>query len=133
VGSMNSLFPKKCRTCGNTFSNFTQYFCGTLPKGHSYVDCSDVMGKPYTMIYRHCGCGNTLVLSITDETFPELDLFWRMIQDQSDLSGSLIEQVVSNFSEQCETYLRSLLNSEGQNRLAKIREAKDQAIPKDDW
>ena len=57
-----ALFPKGCRSCGEEFRTLSEYLCLTVPKGHVFEDYSKIMKKPYTMVYRHCICGNTLVL-----------------------------------------------------------------------
>ncbi len=93
----DGLFPKHCRACGEEFRNMGEYFCLTNPKGHVMEDCSKVMGRPYTMIYRHCLCGNTLVLVLTEETFPLLNEFWAMMRDLSEEIGCPLDTLVRRF------------------------------------
>jgi hypothetical protein len=99
------LFPKKCRVCDKEFRRFSEYLCATTPKGHVFEDCKEVMGKPFTMMYRHCPCGNTLVLSLTEETFPPLDLMWSVLREEVASSGLPLNDVVKEFSRQCDQYV----------------------------
>lgn len=99
------LFPKKCRVCNKEFHRFSEYLCATTPKGHVFEDCKEVMGKPFTMMYRHCPCGNTLVLSLTEQTFPKLDLMWSMLRDEATASKRPLQEVVKEFSSQCDRYI----------------------------
>jgi hypothetical protein len=105
VGNNDKLFPKDCRTCGKTYRSFPQYLCATTPKGHSLEDGSDVMHRPFTMIYRHCPCGNTLVLTLTRETFPLLDEMWAMLKQVAEERGQTLREVVSQFVEECVDYI----------------------------
>ena len=99
------LFPRQCRTCGRTFGSFSRYLRNTFAKGHGLEDCSEVMGGPFTMMYRHCACGNTLVLSLTVETVPMLDGFWGMLQEEAEETGKPFLTVVREFSDQCDHYV----------------------------
>jgi hypothetical protein len=99
------LFPKECRTCGRKFGSFSRYLRNTLAKGHGLEDCSEVMGGPFTMMYRHCACGNTLVLSLTPETMPMLDGFWGMLQEEAEETGRPFLTVVREFSDQCDHFI----------------------------
>ncbi len=99
------LFPKLCRTCNRSFNSLSDYLCGTKPKGHSLEDCSQVMKKPYTMIYRHCRCGNTLVLTITEDIFPGLQDFWIMIKHEAEVSGREMKEIIAEFAEEWEISL----------------------------
>lgn len=101
------LFPKQCRTCGATFESLSEYLCYTVPKGHSFDDCSDVFGRPYTMVYRHCKCSNTLVLSLTEETFPHLNLFWKKLNESAQNLNRPLKEVVEDFVQECDGYLLS--------------------------
>lgn len=105
IGHDQNLFPKECRTCGRKFSSFPQYLCATTPKGHSLEDCSEIMHRPFTMIYRHCPCGNTLVLTLTQETFPMLDQMWVMLKRVAEERSQTLQTVVSEFVEQCAEYI----------------------------
>ncbi len=105
IGKDDKLFPKDCRTCGTQYHSFPQYLCGTTPKGHSFEDGSEVMHRPFTMIYRHCPCGNTLVLTLTRETFPLLDEMWAMLKQVAQDRGQSLQQVVSQFVEECVDYI----------------------------
>jgi len=97
-----ALFPKECRTCGRVFKTFADYLRETKPKGHVLEDCSDVMRRTYTMMYRHCPCGNTLVLSVTGDVMPELDDFWGAVAQEAETEGRTVREVVKTFSEVCD-------------------------------
>jgi hypothetical protein len=105
IDKSEQLFPKQCRTCGTSFLSLSDYLCATIPKGHSWQDCEEVMGKPFTMIYRHCTCGNTLVLTLTEKSFPMLRDLWSMLADEAKKSGKPLDEVVGEFSEQCDNYM----------------------------
>lgn len=107
IGSDEKLFPKPCRTCGKVYPSFADFVGGTVAKGHCLEDCSQVMGKPYTMMYRHCECGNTLVLSLTDDVFPELNDFWEMMMQEAEARGIPLRSVVMEFANSCESHLCS--------------------------
>lgn len=101
------VFPKNCRTCGRVFRGFADYVRETTRKGHVLEDCSDVMGRAYTMIYRHCPCGNTLVLTVTDEVVPELDDFWAAVNEESEKTGKAVREVLAEFIEACDDFIIS--------------------------
>jgi hypothetical protein len=105
IDKNEQLFPKQCRTCGTFFDSLSDYLCATVPKAHSWQDCEEVMGKPFTMMYRHCTCGNTLVLTLTEATFPRLPELWSMLRDEAEKSGRPLDEVVKEFSEQCDNYM----------------------------
>lgn len=63
------------------------------------------MKKPYTMIYRHCRCGNTLVLTITEDIFPGLQDFWIMIKHEAEVSGREMKEIIAEFAEEWEISL----------------------------
>jgi hypothetical protein len=83
------------------------YIRSTHAKGHSMEDYRGAMGKPFTMIYRHCACGNTLVLALTGEDCFFLDQFWEAISLQAQLSGRSVREMVSDFVSQWELYIIS--------------------------
>jgi len=107
INSTEKLFPKACRTCGKVFPSFGHYLIDTIPKAHSFEDCEEVMGSPFTMIYRHCGCGNTLVLTLTLDNFPLLDELWIMLREEAEIRGEPLPVVVRAFAEQCRWYFAS--------------------------
>jgi len=107
IGDHEKLFPKYCKTCGKSYNSFEDYVLDTVAKAHCLEDCSDVMGRPYTMMYRHCGCGNTLVLSITDEELPVLEDFWAAVARNSEASGRSPKSIVLDFALQCEMHFSS--------------------------
>ena len=105
VGDMTKIFPKTCRVCGHQFDSFKILIRDTEPKGHVFEDCEEVMNRPYTMVYRHCPCSNTLVVTLTAETFPPLVRFWPMLRQEAERSGKSLTAVVRDFSTQCDRYV----------------------------
>lgn len=105
IDKNEQLFPKQCRTCGTSFRSLSEYLCATVAKNHSWQDCEEVMGKPFTMLYRHCTCGNTLVLTLTEATFPVLRDLWSILRDEARESGRPLDEVVGEFSQQCDDYM----------------------------
>jgi len=105
IGADKRLFPKKCNVCGKIYRSFPEYVLATIPKGHCLEDCREVMKKPFTMMYRHCKCGNTLVLSVTDEIFPRLNEFWAAMGEESEKTGLPLRSVPLDFSNQCGRYI----------------------------
>jgi hypothetical protein len=98
------LFPKACRVCGRNFHTLSEYVSETKPKSHVFEDCSEIMKMPFTMVYRHCTCGNTLVMTFTQENFPALDFFWSVLREEALRSERTLTSVVSEFSELCDRY-----------------------------
>jgi hypothetical protein len=113
IDEHDQLFPKVCRTCGKSFGSLSEYLYATTPKGHSFEDCHEVMGKPFTMIYRHCLCGNTLVLTLTEEVFPMLDLFWSILKEEAETSGRPLKEIVTEFSAKLECCMATRVNAAG--------------------
>jgi hypothetical protein len=111
IDEHDKLFPKVCRTCGRTFGSFSEYLDATTPKGHSFEDCQEIMGKPFTMIYRHCLCGNTLVLTLTEEVFPMLDLFWSILKEEAEMSGRPLKELVTEFATKLEYCMAARMNA----------------------
>ncbi len=105
LGKHEKLFPKICRTCGTEYHSFSEFLQGTRPLAHGLQDASEVMHTPYTLQYRNCTCGSTLVLSLTAETYPELDEFWNMLQEEAACTGQSLSEVVLEFREQCNRYI----------------------------
>jgi hypothetical protein len=105
IGKDDRLFPKMCGTCGAEYHSFSEYLQGTQPVGHGLEDVKRVMHAPYTMQYRNCACGTTLILSLTEQIYPELDRFWNMLQQEADETGQSLRQVVADFREQCNRYI----------------------------
>ena len=103
------LFPKQCRSCGQEFFSFEEFLCHTIPKKHVLEDYSRVMKRPHTMVYRHCPCGNTLVLTLNEDIFPSLNEFWKMLGNLSEERGVPLAQVVGEFVSMCDCHL--LLNN----------------------
>ena len=111
IDSHPGLFPKRCRVCGREFLSFPDYVKGTSARGHVFEDCQEVMGRPFTMMYRHCPCGNTLVLTLTDDIVPGLDQLWRMLRRDAEETGRPLREVVAEFGEGCDHYMIALLRS----------------------
>ena len=101
------LFPKECKTCGKGFRTYSQFIGETIPKGHVMEDCKEVMKTPFTMMYRHCMCGNTLVLTLTEETSPWLDELWEMLKEEAERTGEPIRDIVMEFVTQCDEIIVS--------------------------
>jgi uncharacterized C2H2 Zn-finger protein len=107
------LFPKKCKTCSQQFRDLGEYVRKTVPKAHVFEDCSETMGRPFTMMYRHCSCGNTLVMTLTDELLGELEEMWQTLRKIAGESGEPLNTVVAEFSSQCDKHLASLNRDQG--------------------
>jgi len=105
IDTHEKLFPKECRTCGRTYTSLSEYLFRTVAKGHTLDNAEEVMGKPFTMTYRHCTCGNTLVLTFTAETYPVLGELWSMLVEEAEASGKALTEVVTDFVEQWERYM----------------------------
>ncbi len=101
----DKLFPKECRVCGRSYRRLSSYVRHTYPKAHMMEDCADVMKKPFTMMYRHCSCGNTLVLTLTEDVFPKLDRLWAMLGREAESTGDPLKTVVTEFVEQWDHYM----------------------------
>jgi hypothetical protein len=110
IDEVESLFPKECRVCRTTFAGMAEYCCATHPKGHCFEDCRGMNAAPFMMVYRHCPCGNTLVLTLTEKAFPSLNAFWEMLHHEAEESGRSLKEVVADFADQCDCYLLSLNN-----------------------
>ncbi len=116
INTSDALFPKECRACGKRFRSLSEYVCTTAPKAHTFEDCHEVMHKPFTMVYRHCTCGNTLVLSLTEQNFPHLKDFWTMLQREAEETGRPLHAVVTEFTEECERFMDVWLDATGVER-----------------
>jgi hypothetical protein len=103
AGAAGNRFPKKCSLCGRKYSSLADYIRYTHTKGHSMENYRSAMGKPFTMIYRHCACGNTLALGLTGADCLFLDDFWEAISSEAHLSGRSVREVVSDFISQWES------------------------------
>ncbi len=113
AGNTEKLFPKQCAACKRKFVSLTHYIRSTAPRRHSMEDCRSIMGRSFTMIYRQCGCGNTLVINVTEEAFAFLDSFWDMLTGEAQRQGKPLAEVVTDFVSQWERYVR---NREGHRR-----------------
>jgi len=110
IDQVEGLFPRQCRVCQTTFAGMAEYCSATKPKAHCFEDCRGVDSTPFMMVYRHCSCGNTLVLTLGEKAFPSLDSFWQMLQDEAEESGRTLKEVVTDFTDQFDRYLLSLNN-----------------------
>lgn len=106
-----SLFPRECRVCRTTFADLSEYCCATIQRAHCFEDCRRLSSEPFMMLYRHCTCGNTLVVTITEKVFPELNAFWEMLQHEAEESNRSLKEVVADFARQFDSYLLSLNSS----------------------
>jgi hypothetical protein len=105
IGAHNKLFPKKCHTCGRVFRSFPEYVHLTYPVKHAMEDCKAVMKKPYTMQYQNCLCGTTLILVLTEETYPELDDLWEALREEAERVDLPLKVIVAHFYEKCTEYI----------------------------
>jgi hypothetical protein len=111
------LFPRDCRLCGETFQDVAEYCCLTKPKAHCFEDCRSLSdSNPFMLFYRHCKCGNTLAVTISEDMFPDLHLFWQMLHDESEGSGRMLKDVIIEFVGQFDQYLKSLNTTDNVNR-----------------
>jgi len=110
INNHKNLFPKKCRTCGKDYENLYHYICDTEAKAQSIEDAGEIMGKSFTMIYRNCSCGNTLVITITDEIMPEIKLVWKTLRNQAEISGKPLKEIVASFLEEWENEIHGQYN-----------------------
>ncbi|MFH1112601.1 MAG: hypothetical protein V1792_01645 [Pseudomonadota bacterium] len=113
IDTHEKLFPKECRTCGRTFSSLSEYLLRTVGKGHTLDDAEEVMGTPFTMTYRHCSCGNTLVLTFTAETYPLLGELWAMLTKEAERAGKPLTVVTTDFVGQWERYATAYFDTLG--------------------
>lgn len=97
--------PKECRACGKIYCDLDQYIWDTEAKAQTMEDAGGVMSKAFTMLYRNCSCGNTLVLTLTGEIFPEISDFWNMIRTEAHNRQSPLREVVLIFMHDWEDYI----------------------------
>ncbi len=93
------LFPRPCRNCQRTFHSFSEYLLDTVPIGNTFKDYTADMGKPYAMVYRHCICANTLVMTLTADTFPSLERFVAALRKEAARCGREPGEVAGEFTE----------------------------------
>lgn len=116
IGSDERIFPKKCNACGKMYRSFPEYIHATTPAGHALEDCTDVMQVPYAMQYRNCRCGTTLVLSITEETYPLIERFWNTLREIASEEKRPLAKVVSDFRDQCNRYVKDVFEAESKTQ-----------------
>ena len=103
IDAARERFPKTCSLCGRKYPNLPDYIRSTHAKAHSMEDYRGAMRKPFTMIYRHCACGNTLALALTGPDCSFLDQFWEAMSLEAELTGKSVREVVSDFVSQWES------------------------------
>jgi hypothetical protein len=112
AGAAKKRFPRTCSLCGRQFHDLAYYIRSTHARGHSMEDYRGATGKPFTMIHRHCDCGNTLALAFTGEDCLFLDQFWETISLEAERSAKSVREVVSDFVSQWELHVMSEHNHE---------------------
>ena len=118
MNNSRNIFPKKCRTCGKEYGSLYQYLCDTEAKAQSMEDAGEIMGKSSTMIYRNCSCGNTLVVTVTDQILPTISNFWRELRQMAEIQGKPLKEVVALFVEEWERQIHKQYNClEGRRRF----------------
>jgi hypothetical protein len=110
MNNNRNIFPKKCRTCGKVYESLYQYLCDTEAKAQSLEDAGEIMGKSSTMIYRNCSCGNTLVVTVTDQILPSITDFWRELRRMAEIQGKPLKEVVTLFVEDWERQIHKQYN-----------------------
>lgn len=110
INNDKDLFPKKCRTCGKKYESLYHYIYDTEAKAQSMEDAGEIMGKSFTMIYRNCSCGNTLVVSVTDEILPSIKDFWKAVRRLSYKSNMPVKEIVTSFIDEWESQIRNHFN-----------------------
>ncbi len=108
---LQGLFPKKCAVCGKEYPSFGAFVCGTTPKGEVFQDASSVMNRPFTMVYRHCSCSNTLVVTLTEMAFPMIDGLWELLRAEADTSGKDLKEVTKEFARQCDAFFSAAMET----------------------
>lgn len=102
INNDKNLFPKKCRTCGKKYDSLYRYIFDTEAKAQSMEDAGEILGQSCTMIYRNCSCGNTLVVTIRDETLPSIGDFWEAMRHLEQNSEETLKNIVTAFVEEWE-------------------------------
>ncbi|MGO8881934.1 MAG: hypothetical protein ACLPVO_12380 [Desulfomonilaceae bacterium] len=110
INNDKDLFPKKCRTCGKKYESLYHYIYDTEAKAQSMEDAGEIMGKSFTMIYRNCSCGNTLVVSVTDEILPSIKDFWKAVRRLAYKSNMPVKEIVTSFVDEWERQIRNHFN-----------------------
>jgi hypothetical protein len=105
IGSDSRIFPKTCHTCGTVYRSFPEYIHNTSPTAHCLEEYGNAVDANFTMQYRNCQCGSTLTIAFTKKTYPLLDRFWEMIGKESKQTGKPVQEVVTEFREQCNRYV----------------------------
>jgi hypothetical protein len=116
VNSHEGVFPKKCRTCGKEYESLHHYICDTEAKAQTMEDVGEIMGKSFTMVYRNCSCGNTLVVTITEEIMPQITEFWDSLKLEAEISGHSLKHIVTSFVEEWENDIHSQFSCIKKNR-----------------
>lgn len=88
------------------YCDLHQYIWDTEAKAQTIEDAGEVMGKAFTMLYRNCSCGNTLVLTLTSDNFPQIVDFWIMIRKEAESKNASVKETVLNFMHEWERSLK---------------------------
>ncbi len=110
INNDQGLFPKKCRTCGKKYDSLYLYIHDTEAKAQSMEDAGEIFGKSFTMIYRNCSCGNTLVVTITDEILSSVRDFWQAMKELAETSEEPLKNVVTVFMKEWERKIHTHYN-----------------------
>lgn len=105
LNKSNRIPSKECRACGKVYCDLDQYIWDTEAKAQTMEDAGGIMNKAFTMLYRNCSCGNTLVLTLTGEIFPEISSFWAMIRNEAETAHMEPKEVVLRFMHDWENYI----------------------------
>lgn len=116
IDNHEEVFPKKCRTCGKEYGSLDHYICDTEAKAQTMEDAGEIMGKSFTMVYRNCSCGNTLVVTITDQIMPKIVEFWEALRLEANTSGHSLKSIVAAFVEEWENQIHSQYSCIKKNR-----------------
>jgi hypothetical protein len=106
LNSSCTIPPKECRACGKMYCDLHQYIWDTEAKAQTIEDAGEVMGKAFTMLYRNCSCGNTLVLTLTSDNFPQIVDFWIMISKEAESRNESVKETVLSFMRDWESSLK---------------------------
>ncbi|MEW6351312.1 MAG: hypothetical protein AB1646_19845 [Thermodesulfobacteriota bacterium] len=108
---LERLFPKRCAVCGKEYPSFGAFVGSTTPKGEVFQDAASVMDRAFTMVYRHCTCSNTLVVTLTEEAFPMIDGMWDLLREEAEESGKDLKEVTKEFARQCDAFFLAAMET----------------------
>jgi hypothetical protein len=113
IGADSRIFPKTCRTCGRVYGSFPDYLHKTSAAAHGLEEYAISLDPNFTMQYRNCACGTTLTIAFTKATYPLLDKFWEMMGNEAKRTGKPLREIVVEFRDQCNRYIRDQAEPEG--------------------